>query len=154
MRSPCQQLKEKVTGATVPWLPGSGVGRRPHRGRDIGSLPAIYLSLCVVLSHVCTLGLVHLRTGHMTSGTPTHGLSGYRPQYSSSALICSSLDSEHRARRTNLLLIRLPLHIVNLRRQQNSTNRRLSEARFAHGKGGLRRDSRGLDSMSSLKSVF
>ena len=115
VKSAGTQHRLRLTGATVPWLPGSGVGRRPHRGRDIGSLPASHLSitLCIV-HHVCTLGLVHLRTGHMTSGTPTHGLSGYRPQYSSSALICSSLDSEHRARRTNLLLIRLPLHIVNI----------------------------------------
>ena len=22
-----------MTGATVPWVPGSGVGRRPHRGK-------------------------------------------------------------------------------------------------------------------------
>jgi hypothetical protein len=35
--------QRRLTGGTVPRLPGSGVGRRPHRGRDIGSLPAIYL---------------------------------------------------------------------------------------------------------------
>ena len=63
---------------------------------------------------MATLGLVHLRTVLTARGATINGRSGYWPQYSSSALICSSLDSEHRARRTNLLLIRLPLHIVNI----------------------------------------
>jgi hypothetical protein len=66
-----------VTGATVPWVPGSGVGRRPHRGRGSDALPANYLLLCVCITSsalvVRTLGLVHLRTGPLTEGTSAEG---------------------------------------------------------------------------------
>ena len=70
-----------MTGATVPWVPGSGVGRRPHRGRGTDALPANYLLLCVCITSsalvVRTLGLVHLRTGPLTSGTSANGQSGF-----------------------------------------------------------------------------
>ena len=54
----------------------------------------------------------------------------------------------------NLLLIRLFLHIVTIAVNRIQLAARLSEARFAHGKGGLRRDSRSLVSMTGFKSVF
>jgi hypothetical protein len=62
-----------VTGATgPPWVPGSGVGRRPHGGRGPDALPTAYLLLCVCITSsalvVRTLGLVHLRTGSSDLG--------------------------------------------------------------------------------------
>ena len=66
-----------MTGATVPWVPGSGVGRRPHRGRGPDALPANYLLLCVCITSsalvVRTLGLVHLRTGSSDRGYLSRG---------------------------------------------------------------------------------
>ena len=98
----------------MPWLPGSGVGRRPHRGRDIGSLPASYLSITLCRTVSC----MHIGASPPTDWPYDLGYANPRSirlsaAVFSSALICSSLDSELRARRTNLLLIRLPLHIVN-----------------------------------------
>ena len=66
-----------MTGAPVPWVPGSGVGRRPHRGRGPDALPANYLLLCVCITSsalvVRTLGLVHLRTGSSDRGYLSRG---------------------------------------------------------------------------------
>ena len=66
-----------MTGATVPWVPGSGVGRRPHRGRGPDALPANYLLLCVCITSLAlvvrTLGLVHLRTGSSDRGYLSRG---------------------------------------------------------------------------------
>ena len=79
-----------MTGATGPWLPGSGVGRRPHGGRGPDALPTAYPLLCVCITSsalvVRTLGLVHLRTGPLTSGTSANGQSGFGHSYASSAL--------------------------------------------------------------------
>jgi hypothetical protein len=81
-----------VTGATGPWVPGSGVGRRPHGGRGPDALPTAYLLLCVCITSsalvVRTLGLVHLRTGSSDLGylSRRSGAVRFWAQYASSAL--------------------------------------------------------------------
>ena len=66
-----------MTGATVPWVPGSGVGRRPHRGRGPDALPANYLLLCVCITS-SALVFAHWDSctyapGPLTEGTSAEG---------------------------------------------------------------------------------
>ena len=79
-----------MTGATVPWVPGSGVGRRPHRGRGSDALPANYLLLCVCITSLAlvvrTLGLVHLSTGSSDRGYLSLRSVRFWASYASSAL--------------------------------------------------------------------
>jgi hypothetical protein len=61
------------------------VGTRPHGGRGPDALPATYdYFVCSTTSSalvVRTLGLVHLRTGPLTSGTSATGLSVFIEPY-------------------------------------------------------------------------
>jgi len=66
-----------VTGATVPWVPGSGVGRRPHRGRGSDALPA-NCPYFVFASRAWRLWFAHWDSctyapGPLTEGTSAEG---------------------------------------------------------------------------------
>ena len=140
-----------MTGATVPWVPGSGVGRRPHRGRGPDALPANYLLLCVCITSsalvVRTLGLVHLRTGSSDRGYLSRGSLAVSQVLGTVRFLCveicdgSSKEGKHLSSDpATTQPRRLPLHIVT-RRQQNSTFHGLSDVPRGHaarGKGGLR----------------
>ena len=101
-----------MTGATVPWVPGSGVGRRPHRGRGPDALPANYLLLCVCITSsalvVRTLGLVHLRTGSSDRGYLSRGSLAVSQVLGTVRFLCVEFATDRQKRGSIFLLIRQP----------------------------------------------
>ena len=102
-----------MTGAPVPWVPGSGVGRRPHRGRGPDALPANYLLLCVCITSsalvVRTLGLVHLpRTGSSDRGYLSRGSLAVSQVLGPVRFLCVEFATDRQKRGSIFLLIRLP----------------------------------------------
>jgi hypothetical protein len=51
--------KVVMTGATGPWVPGSGVGRRPHRGWARDALPPATYDYFVLASRARRLWFAH-----------------------------------------------------------------------------------------------
>ena len=101
-----------MTGATVPWVPGSGVGRRPHGGRGPDTLPTAYLLLCVCITSLAlvvrTLGLVHLRTGSSDRGYLSRGSLAASQVLGTVRFLCVEFAMDRQKRGIIFLLIRLP----------------------------------------------